>query len=409
MKATSGICIVPLWTSLLLVSHCHISIADPSACSAASPCANGACCSEWGSCGYGPDFCGEKCLSNCDAKAECGNHGIQETCPLNVCCSQFGFCGTTEDFCLDEKKCQNNCGTVELPTCSTNDEMPLLDELITCFDRSSYLRVSIVEIGYYASWCRQRSCNPYTTQNIDPHKYTHLIYAFGQISEGIMIDPETAEEMSEMIQFTKLKDVNSSLKVLISVGGWAFNDPGPTQQEFHNIISTQGRTIRHDRTVHQFDSSILEGRVKFITSVQNYLQKYGFDGIDIDYEYPTAEDRGGSPDDTENFLQLVREMRDALGENYLITIAAPASFWYLRHFKIGDMSEYLDFINVMTYDIHGTWDSDIPSLGPYVKSHASIEEIQEALKLFLRGKHLFTISVKQSSSQEQSMLFRILL
>ena len=79
-------------------------------------------------------------------------------------------------------------------------------------------------------------------------------------------------------------------------------------------------------------------------------------------------------------------MRSNFGKKYLITIAAPASYWYLRHFKIGEMSKYLDFINVMTYDIHGVWDKDIKSLGPYVKSHTNIKEVEEAFKLFLRGR-----------------------
>jgi GH18 family chitinase len=54
-----------------------------------------------------------------------------------------------------------------------------------------------------------------------------------------MVDPGTTDEMSAIIHFTNLKDINPSLKVLISVGGWAFNDPGPTREEFHNIVSTQ--------------------------------------------------------------------------------------------------------------------------------------------------------------------------
>lgn len=119
--------------------------------------------------------------------------------------------------------------------------------------------------------------------------------------------------------------------------------------------------------------------------MQNYLKKYNFDGIDIDYEYPTADDRGGSPGDTDNYVLLVKELRSALGTSGLITIAAPASYWYLRHFKIGQMSQYLDFINVMTYDIHGVWDQDIKSLGPYVRPHTNIVEVEDALKLFIRG------------------------
>ncbi|CAF2505200.1 unnamed protein product [Rotaria sp. Silwood2] len=315
-------------------------------CSATQECTNKACCSKFGNCGYGPNFCGTGCLSNCNAKAECGQYGVQKLCPLNVCCSQYGFCGTTSDFCDISKKCQNNCGDKQLPECSNNQN-------------------NLIQVGYYASWAASRPCQTYKSINIDPRDYTHLNYAFGKISNGVMINPDAKEE-NNMKQFVALKQINSNLKVLISVGGWAFNDPGPTRNEFHNIIST--------------DAS----RKRFIISVTNYLKKYQFDGIDIDYEYPAANDRGGSPEDTDNYVKLVKDMRSAFGNNYMITIAAPASYWYLRHFKIGEMSKYIDFINAMTYDIHGTWDSDIASLGPYVKSHTNIQEITEAFKLFLR-------------------------
>ena len=200
-----------------------------------------------------------------------------------------------------------------------------------------------------------------------------------------MVDPQASDEISEIKQFTALKEINPSLKTLVSVGGWAFNDPGPTRHEFHNIVSTSSKSTPRYSILSDSIVYFAGARKRFIDSVLSYLKKYGFDGIDIDYEYPTAEDRGGSPEDTDNYLALVKEMRSAFSQNYLITIAAPASHWYLRHFKIGEMSKYLDFINVMTYDIHGIWDSDIKSLGPYVKSHTNIEEVEDAFKLFLRG------------------------
>ena len=88
-------------------------------CAPGTPCSNGACCSKSGFCGYSPDFCGTaSCISNCDAKAECGKYAAagKQKCPLNVCCSQYGtsypsqsrnlprlidlgFCGTTSEFC----------------------------------------------------------------------------------------------------------------------------------------------------------------------------------------------------------------------------------------------------------------------------------------------------------------------
>jgi hypothetical protein len=71
-------------------------------CAPGTPCANDACCSSTGICGYSPDHCGlEVCISNCDAKANCGRYAPagEQKCPLNVCCSQHGFCGTTAEFC----------------------------------------------------------------------------------------------------------------------------------------------------------------------------------------------------------------------------------------------------------------------------------------------------------------------
>jgi len=193
--------------------------------------------------------------------------------------------------------------------------------------------------------------------------YTHLNYAFVDVRNGV-IAPFSADEEANIRAFSDLKQKNPDLKVLASIGGWAFNDPGPTQQEFHNIASGRSK------------------RTKFIQSVQDFLVKYNFDGVDIDWEYPTADDRGGSPEDKDNYLSLVKEMRKMFKSKYLITIAAPASYWYLRHFHIGDMSTHLDWINVMTYDIHGVWDADIESLGPYVLPHTSIAEIEPAVALF---------------------------
>ena len=115
---------------LLLILLYYIASVYSSTCSKTSPCANEACCSQWGNCGYGPDFCGDKCLSNCDAKSECGKYGKSEKCPLNVCCSEFGFCGTTEDFCSKAKKCQNNCGDMKLPKCSSGGGTNLLGYMI---------------------------------------------------------------------------------------------------------------------------------------------------------------------------------------------------------------------------------------------------------------------------------------
>lgn len=100
-----------------------------------------------------------------------------------------------------------------------------------------------------------------------------------------------------------------------------------------------------------------EGRKAFIDSLIRFMDTYGFDGADLDWEYPSAEDRGGRPDDTENLVTLCREMRQAFGTRYGLSIAIPASYWYLRHFDVGAIQNHVDWINVMTYDMHGVWDA----------------------------------------------------
>ncbi|KAJ2086317.1 hypothetical protein IW138_005782, partial [Coemansia sp. RSA 986] len=88
-------------------------------------------------------------------------------------------------------------------------------------------------------------------------------------------------------------------------------------------------------------------------------------GFDFDWEYPGAPDipiEGGSGlvpyniDDGVKYLSLVKELRAALPADKSISIAAPASYWYLKNFPIVEMSQYLDYIVYMTYDLHGQWD-----------------------------------------------------
>lgn len=81
-----------------------------------------------------------------------------------------------------------------------------------------------------------------------------------------------------------------------------------------------------------------------------------FDGLDIDWEYPGASDRGGKPEDTKNYVLLLKTLQEtfaASGSNYGLTFTAPSSYWYLRWFDLENMIKYADWINLMSYDLHG--------------------------------------------------------
>ncbi|VBB73365.1 Putative Glycoside Hydrolase Family 18 [Podospora comata] len=328
----------------------RVLIDDPYTCGPGRPCSNGACCGPSGNCGYAPAYCGTGCLSNCDAKAPCGQYAKipGTTCPLNACCSEHGFCGTTEVQGL----------------------MPLLSRLLI-------LVIELLEtddvpvIGYYESWSYRSKCNQKSPSDLPLTELTHLFYAFAFIEPRsyalTTMDDETSEDLWQLT--VDAKKFNPSLKVYVAVGGWTFSDNDTvTQPLFGEIASTESN------------------RQKFADGVVKFLNKYGFDGLDIDWEYPGAPDRGGKPEDTPNFVLLLKTLRstfDASPRRLGITFTIPSSFWYLRWFDLPGLLQYADWANMMSYDLHGTWDRNNP-IGAIAQAHTNLTEINLAAQLLWR-------------------------
>ena len=132
------------------------------------------------------------------------------------------------------------------------------------------------------------------------------------------------------------------------MGGWTFD-----QTRFVKAANDAGR------------------RKVFAKSVVAFLEKHNFDGIDIDWEYPVT--RAGTPEDYDNYPLLCKALRDEFNRaghtDWVISVASTINPESLAlGFDVVNMATWIDFFNIMSYDIHGAWDEHAGALAdvPYI-------------------------------------------
>jgi chitinase len=209
-------------------------------------------------------------------------------------------------------------------------------------------------VGYFPDWTHGRDAKcRFTVEEIDPMLFTHLNFAFARVDGGdrkaptFKLAPFDKTDLGadgQYAHFVALKKKNPKLKTLLSVGGWTHSDP-PNDWIFSAMAETPG------------------GRKQFIDSAIKYLRDNGFDGLDLDWEYPSEPTRGGRAMDTANYTKLLAEVRAAFEaeklpagkEKLLFTVAAPSGV-YIKWYDLPKMHASLDWINLMSYDYAGSWD-----------------------------------------------------
>jgi len=224
-------------------------------------------------------------------------------------------------------------------------------------------------VGYYAGWKG--------AVEVDPALLTVVNYAFLDIcwdgvhgnpaverhlpcegANGAMVLDNPAGDGEQLARLAALKATNPRLRLVGSVGGWTRSN------RFSDMAASPAT------------------RAAFIVSAVAFVRRHHFDGVDIDWEYPGAI---GVPcaagftceraEDKRNFVALARELRAALdsagaadGRHYLATIAAGCDRSFvidnLEPAWIARLSASLDWINLMTYDYHGTWETRAGMVAP---------------------------------------------
>ncbi|MFM2135231.1 MAG: hypothetical protein RL021_631, partial [Bacteroidota bacterium] len=209
-------------------------------------------------------------------------------------------------------------------------------------------------IGYYCNWQwydRNKLVNPMT---VPYSKYSIINYAFfnpqanGTIAtfdswadDNILLGPmnwSTNQPITS--QSLPYQCHLNNVKLLVSIGGWTGSN------NFSGIAADPLK------------------RATFARSCNQLIRTYGFDGIDIDWEYPGYAPNGGTAADKVNFTILLQQIRDSLnalgitnGRTYLLTAALPAGPSNMSNIDWLPVSNLLDIMNIMTYDFFGTWDN----------------------------------------------------
>ncbi|EOX4466237.1 glycosyl hydrolase family 18 protein [Vibrio alginolyticus] len=248
-------------------------------------------------------------------------------------------------------------------------------------------------IGYFTSWrSGDDPQSTYLVKDIPWEQLTHINYAFvsigsdGKVNVGDVNDPnnpatgktwpgvEVDPALGFKGHFGALATYKQKhdVKTLISIGGWAetgghFDTNGDRVADggFYTMTTNADGSINH------------AGIEKFATSAVEMMRQYKFDGLDIDYEYPTSMAGAGNPYDKDfmeprrqylwasyqELMKVLREKLDAAsaqdGIHYMLTIAAPSSGYLLRGMETFDVTKYLDYVNIMSYDLHGAWNDHV--------------------------------------------------
>lgn len=181
-------------------------------------------------------------------------------------------------------------------------------------ERDKNSKPSVI-LGYVTSWSKELP-NPYSV--------THLSYAFATIDDDF--ESLTIKNEERFKEIVNLKSINQKLNILLSIGGWGAGN-------FSEMAST------------------VDSRSNFIHNAMEIVRRYNLDGLDIDWEYPGSSlgKISSSKKDKSNFTKLIKQLRDSLGTSKYLSFASPS---YGVYFDYKEVTPYVDFINVMTYDMN---------------------------------------------------------
>ncbi|KAM0419000.1 hypothetical protein ACHAPT_012051 [Fusarium lateritium] len=205
---------------------------------------------------------------------------------------------------------------------------------------------------YFVNWgIYQRNFQP---KDLQASQISHVLYSFMNVkADGTVYTGDSYADLEKhyegdswndqgtnaygcIKQLYLLKKANRQLKIMLSIGGWTWSINFPAA------------------------ASTPETRATFAKSSVTLMKDWGFDGIDVDWEYPKDETESANFD---LLLQAVRDELDsyaqqhAPGHHFQLSIAAPAGASNYEKLHLDKIGAVVDHVNLMAYDYAGSWDT----------------------------------------------------
>lgn len=169
--------------------------------------------------------------------------------------------------------------------------------------------------------------------------HLHIGQALVQSDQLLAIDAPLSAALRTAVQ--SLRSQNPTLRILLWVGGGGAD----ANEHFAAMVRTHA------------------SRMRFVRSVLAALAAYQLDGVDLDWEFPSA---ALGRRERQHFVQLLHELRRAYQRSrrtYLLAVAAaaPESLAYMAY-DVREIDQYVDYVNLMAYDFH-MWNKWTPFTG----------------------------------------------
>jgi chitinase len=221
---------------------------------------------------------------------------------------------------------------------------------ITILLNSNQVEARKSVVCYFTNWSWYRLGNgKFTPSDIDPNLCSHIIYAFARLNENSLLieSYDTWADIDNRF-YERVTDFrHHGIQVLLAIGGW--NDS--YYDKYSRLIRDAG------------------ARARFVRHVIAFLQQHNFQGLDLDFEYPVCWQNDcsrGNLYEKYFFGLWVKELKEAFISHGLILSAAVSASKKIIDlaYDVPVLARYLDFLNIMTYDYHGSWDNQTGHVSP---------------------------------------------